>query len=320
MQVKIKNILIIGTGNMANIRSSILNKKFQNINLSFIGIENKISSRNVNQKLLKHNFIFLCATPRVNNKYLFKILENFNNKFIFCEKNSIKNFDCVKKINFLLKKNSSNVIKFGFNHRYYEPVNVIKKIISDKKIGNLVWIRGRYGKGENFNTPSWRTNIKESFGGILHDQGLHLIDLIFELTDIEFKYYASSISKPINKFKVDDNTFLLLKDFLSKNVNVSLQSSSTIYRYEFSLELVFSNGKIIWNGLRTNSKRYGSSKLSTLIKNKQKDYFFNNNLSFLNETNDFFSNYIFDSVKQKNEFNRISSLTKIIDKCYKNGF
>ena len=63
-------------------------------------------------------------------------------------------------------------------------------------MGNILNIRAVYGKSKivTFNQNEWRAKKKYAGGGILLDQGIHLIDLILFFHG-EFTEYKSFISK-----------------------------------------------------------------------------------------------------------------------------
>ena len=98
-------------------------------------------------------------------------------KHILVEKPGAKNVSELKKIISVAKKNSVK-IHVGFNHRFHNSLRKAKEIIDTGILGNLMFIRGRYGHGGRLGyEKEWRANPKLSGGGELIDQGTHLIDL-----------------------------------------------------------------------------------------------------------------------------------------------
>ena len=59
-------------------------------------------------------------------------------------------------------------------------IQMLKNIIQKKILGNILNIRGLYGKSKivAYNKGEWRSKKKFAGGGILLDQGIHLLDLI----------------------------------------------------------------------------------------------------------------------------------------------
>ena len=66
----------------------------------------------------------------------------------------------------------------GFNHRYHPAILKAKEIIVSGDLGELMFIRARYGHGGRLGyEKEWRANPDKSGGGEIIDQGSHLIDL-----------------------------------------------------------------------------------------------------------------------------------------------
>ncbi len=168
----------------------------------------------------------------------------------------------VSEVNEMIKaeKESSKVLKFGFNHRYHPAIIKAKEIVESKDLGDILWMRGRYGKSvESDFSSSWRSKKKYSGGGILMDQGIHMLDLMLHFCGNfeEAKAYASNLYW---KGEIEDNVFAILRN--NKGQVASLHSTMTQWRYLFSLEIFLSGGSVIVNGLLSKSGRYGQEKLA----------------------------------------------------------
>ena len=108
-------------------------------------------------------------------------------------------------------KNRGVLVRVGFNHRYHPALQRAKKMISSGELGELMFIRARYGHGGRLGyDKEWRSNPTLSGGGELIDQGPHLIDLsrwfLGEFTEIEGFAHTYYWDMP-----VDDNGFMILK-------------------------------------------------------------------------------------------------------------
>jgi 1,5-anhydro-D-fructose reductase (1,5-anhydro-D-mannitol-forming) len=131
-------------------------------------------------------------------------------------------------------------------------------------------MRGRYGKEVNdsfFN--GWRANKALAGGGIMLDQGIHMLDLFIYL-GAEFDEVQAMVSNLFwNIDGIEDNVFVNLR---SKKTGIcaSLHSTMTQWRYLFSLEIFLEKGALILNGLKTSSGSYGDEDLA--IKRNRTDF------------------------------------------------
>ena len=167
-------------------------------------------------------------------------------KHILVEKPGAKNVSEIKTIIAVTKK-SSVKIHVGFNHRFHNSLRKAKEIINTGELGELMFIRGRYGHGGRLGyEKEWRADPKLSGGGELIDQGTHLIDLsrwfLGEFSDVEGYACNYFWSMP-----VEDNSFMILKT--SENKVAFLQASCTEWKNLFSFEIYCKLGKIDLSGL-----------------------------------------------------------------------
>ena len=69
-------------------------------------------------------------------------------------------------------------VRVGFNHRYHPALRKAHEIFESGALGEMMFVRGRYGHGGRIGYENeWRANPALSGGGELIDQGVHLIDL-----------------------------------------------------------------------------------------------------------------------------------------------
>src|SRR5271169_1561476 len=77
-----------------------------------------------------------------------------------------------------LEKKHGVCVRVGFNHRYHPAFIKAREIFASGVMGDLMFVRARYGHGGRVGYDrEWRANPKLSGGGELIDQGIHLIDL-----------------------------------------------------------------------------------------------------------------------------------------------
>jgi len=104
-------------------------------------------------------------------------------------------------------------------------------------------------------------------GGILLDQGIHMIDLM-RLFAGEFTEVHSFISNTFWHHDVEDNAYALMRT--KEGVVAQLHSSATQWRHSFNLVVNLSKGSIILSGILSSTKSYGAETI-TIVHAKDKD-------------------------------------------------
>lgn len=180
---------------------------------------------------------------------------------VFSEKPPGRNLDDAKRMNDWHKKNSGQVLKYGFNHRYHNSVIEAKSLLDSGILGEIVCARGVYGKAGSLSFPmEWRNQVEYSGGGILLDQGIHMLDLLrYYLGD--FIQIQSSVDRLVWKdIQTEDSAFAILKTTDGKVA--SLHSSALQWKHKFDIDIICTNGYIALNGLITSTKSYGEERLT----------------------------------------------------------
>ena len=148
-------------------------------------------------------------------------------------------------------------VHVGFNHRYHRSLRKAKELVDSGVLGDLMFVRARYGHGARIGyDKEWRANPALSGGGELIDQGPHLIDLtrwfLGEITEIQGFAHTYFWDMP-----VDDNGFMLLKT--AKKQVAFLHASCTEWKNIFSMEIYGKLGKLDLSGL---GGSYGLEKIT----------------------------------------------------------
>lgn len=144
-------------------------------------------------------------------------------------------------------KKTGALVRVGFNHRYHRAFRQARQLIDNGELGELMFLRARYGHGGRVGyEKEWRADPALSGGGELIDQGVHLIDLarwfLGDFSEIEGYAHTYFWNMP-----VDDNGFLLLKT--SKKQVAFLHASCTEWKNTFSFEIYGKKGKLDIQGL-----------------------------------------------------------------------
>lgn len=139
-------------------------------------------------------------------------------------------------------------VHVGFNHRYHHALRKAKEIVATGELGDLMFIRARYGHGARLGyDKEWRAHPEISGGGELIDQGPHLIDLSRWFLGEEFAEVQGFAHTYYWDMPVDDNGFMMLKT--SKQQMAFLHASCTEWKNLFSMEIYGRNGKLDIFGL-----------------------------------------------------------------------
>jgi predicted dehydrogenase len=149
------------------------------------------------------------------------------------------------------------LVRVGFNHRYHPALRKAQALCAEGAVGELMYVRGRYGHGGRLEyEKEWRANPALSGGGELTDQGVHLIDLarwfLGDFTEVQGfarTYYWN--------MQVEDNGFLLLET--ARRQTALLHASCTEWKNLFSFEIFGREGKLEITGL---GGSYGTERLA----------------------------------------------------------
>jgi len=207
--------------------------------------------------------VFVCTPIYLNKEMTISGLKS--GKHVFCEKPPAFSSKDVMEIR-EIEASSGKQLMYGFNHRHHASIKNMKNLISSGEYGEVLWMRGRYGKSVDKNFfETWRAKKELAGGGILLDQGIHMVDLFLFLGG-KFDQVSSFVSNCYWKGEIEDNVFAIMKNTQTGLV-ASLHSTMTQWRHLFSLEVFLSKGYMVLNGLRTSSKTYGDESLS-IAKNR----------------------------------------------------
>lgn len=194
---------------------------------------------------------------------------------VFCEKPPGRNVADIEAVRAAEARKPHLKLKYGFNHRYHDSVVKALSLVESGELGRVVNMRGVYGKsafipwprptstGSDKDQPThWRTSRQIAGGGILLDQGIHMVDLMLAFAGEPFCDVKSFVSNEFWGHDVEDNAFALMRN--KTGVVVSLHSTATQWRHKFALEIFLENGALILSGILSGSKSYGDEKLTVI--------------------------------------------------------
>jgi len=179
---------------------------------------------------------------------------------VFAEKPPGKTLEDALTMKKAFLKHKNQILKFGFNHRYHYSVIEAKSLIDSGFLGKVVNIRGVYGKAGNLQKSEWRNDIEIAGGGILLDQGIHMLDLLRYFVG-DFKFVKGFTEKLVWKEAAGgDTAFITLKTDSGKVA--TLHSSAIQWKHKFDMDITCTNGYIALNGLLTSTKSYGEERIT----------------------------------------------------------
>lgn len=255
---------IAGFGKIGRIRADEILKRGDAVLISGYDV-NKISYNadfkhcKTFEELLETDIdaVFVCAYNNVAAEYTQKALQA--GKHVFCEKPPARNTEELKKV-LEVEAESGKILKYGFNHRYHYSVMEAKKLIDSGDFGRLLWLRGVYGKAGSIDYhKNWRNYRKISGGGILIDQGIHMLDLMRYFSGQNFNKISSFVTTSYWKIEAEDNAFAIMQS--DEQVVAMLHSSATQWRHKFLLEMCFEEGYINLDGILSGTRSYAPEKL-----------------------------------------------------------
>lgn len=202
----------------------------------------------------KIDIVIIATTHNTLAEIMLAAVES--NKHVLVEKPAARHSSELAPILSLLKHRES-IVRVGFNHRYHRALQKAHELVDSGVLGDLMFIRARYGHGGRIGyDQEWRAQPEISGGGELIDQGVHLIDLarwfLGDFTSVDGFAHTYFWNMP-----VDDNGFMLLKT--DKQQVVFLHASCTEWKNTFSFEIYGKLGKLDINGL---GGSYGTEKIT----------------------------------------------------------
>ena len=248
-----------------------------------------------------------------------------NGLHVFCEKPPARTHAELLEVEKQSLKFPELKLMYGFNHRFHLSVEEAKLLIDSNSLGRLINMKGVYGKSQmiSFNQTDWRTDREASGGGILLDQGIHMLDLMRYLSGENFTDVFSIIDNAFWNFDVEDNAYVLMKS--PKGLVAQLHSSATQWRHVFNLEITLERGSLILGGLLTGSKSYGDETLTVITSDPSKDKGmpkestskYNEDVSWDNEIK-YFANSLADNTSiERGSINDALETMRLIETIYK---
>ena len=189
--------------------------------------------------------VIVCTPPYLHAEIAVAAMDA--GKHVLCEKPLARNVEEARAM--VRAAFAAGVrLKCGFNLRHHPAIRQVRRWYDDGAIGEIDWIRCRYGiGGRSGYEQDWRANAGMSGGGQLMDQGVHTLDLCrWFLGDFaEVVGFLATSFWPIAP--LEDNAFALLRTGGGRIA--SIHASWTQWKPLFSFEVSGHDGYLIVEGL-----------------------------------------------------------------------
>lgn len=169
---------------------------------------------------------------------------------VFCEKPPARSSAELRPV-IRAARARGRVLMYGFNHRHHGSVRWLLDGAASGRLGALRALRGFYGKPGN---GGWRLDPVEAGGGILLDQGIHMLDLFLVLAPGLRPVFARVRGAP-----VEDDVVAVLES--PDGVVAQLHSSARAPRCGFRLEAEFDRARVTLDGILSGSMAYAPERL-----------------------------------------------------------
>lgn len=179
---------------------------------------------------------------------------------VFCEKPPGRNVQDIVDVIRCEKECTDKKLMYGFNHRYHDSVKDALELVREQELGKVINLRGVYGKSVVSNIQGdWRHLREVAGGGILLDQGIHMVDMMRMFVG-DFTQIHSFVKNSHWGFDVEDNAYALMQT--SEGVVCMLHSSATQWRHRFQLDIALEKGSITLEGILSGTKSYGAETIT----------------------------------------------------------
>jgi len=189
--------------------------------------------------------LIVCTPPHLHAEIAIAAMNR--SKHVLCEKPLARTVDEARAM-VRAAREAGVRLGCGFNLRHHPAIRQVRRWYEDGAIGEIDWIRCRYGIGGRPGyDQDWRARAEVSGGGQLMDQGVHLLDLCrWFLGDIA-EVSGMTATRFWDIAPLEDNAFALLRTAAGQVA--SLHASWTQWKPLFSFEVSGHDGYLAVEGL-----------------------------------------------------------------------
>lgn len=260
-------VAIVGAGNIGRLRAEIINRSSHSRVRLVADVDAErasnlakaagaIGTTDCEEAVSNPNIdLVVVSTPTKFHAYASRCALSAG-KHVLCEKPLARSTAEAKPM-IAVAASRNTVLKTGFNYRHMAHVRKAKELIAAGALGSLYFLRCRYGHGGRLGyEKDWCTSKELSGGGVLLEQGIHIVDLVRYLLG-----EPSEVIADVQRFfwgfpDVEDNCFLLMKTHDSQVAQIHV--SWTQWVNVFELEIFGRDGYLSLTG---RDRHYGPQRL-----------------------------------------------------------
>ena len=267
---------IAGYGNTGQIRRRYIDEhpNLQTIAVCDITLEPCVAPDGVRRwktyrQLLDEDLdiLFVCITNDMAPEVTMAGLER--GLHVFCEKPPGRTVADVAAVRDVEASQPELKLKYGFNHRYHDSIRDARRVIASGELGKVIDMKGVYGKSKMIRFDAdWRTKRDIAGGGILLDQGIHMLDMM-RFFGGEFVDIHAFITNGYWKHDVEDNAYAIMRT--DTGIVAMVHSSATQWRHRFNLDITLSEGALVLSGILSSTKSYGAETLTVVHRGEYDD-------------------------------------------------
>src|ERR1041385_7166457 len=214
-------VAIIGAGNMGKTRARVIQQS-GNARVVFVADHDSERARKLAKRAdaevatdwdscvqdSRVDIAIVCTPTKFHAPQIISALRA--SKHVLCEKPLARSLDEGSLITEAAER-SGCIVKTGFNYRYLDHVRQAKELLDEGAIGPTYFLRCRYGHGGRPGYEAhWCTDRELSGGGVLLEQGIHIIDLVRYLLGEPATVFGAT-QRYFWNLSVEDNCFLLIE-------------------------------------------------------------------------------------------------------------
>ncbi len=168
-------------------------------------------------------------------------------KHVLVEKPAGRNSRDIRRVIREHEKNRDATLKVGYNLRFHPAILKAKHIVETGDVGEVMYVRARYGHGGRPGYErEWRADKARAGGGEMLDQGSHLVDLSRYFLG-EFREAAGVCKTYYWDMEVEDNCFAILET--GDGRIAQLHASCTQWKNTFNFEVYTERAQLAIDGL-----------------------------------------------------------------------